>query len=61
MFRSLPKTKGTPELTKQVLAASTLEQEPVPKSFIEDKKSDQTDPPRVSKLLRDTFAWVMRL
>ena len=61
MFRNLPKTKGTPELTKQVLAASTLEQEPVPKSFIEDKKSDQTDPPRVSKLLRDTFAWVMRL
>jgi hypothetical protein len=62
-IKDMAKIKGEPSLTPQVLAAaSEIAEVPVPKNFSEEKKTtDQTDPSQISKMLRATFGWVMKL
>jgi hypothetical protein len=62
-IKNMAKVKGEPTLTQRVLAAtSQIEEVPVEKSF-DDKATtdDQPDPSQLSKMLRATFGWVMKL
>lgn len=60
-IKNLAKVKGTPTLTKDVLAASSyLASATVEKSF-KGNDEDNTNPKEVSKMLRATFKWVMKL
>lgn len=62
-IKEMSKTNGSPGLTQKVLAAeSVLAQVPVTKSFKEDKiPNTNPNPSEVSKMLRATFGWVMKL
>lgn len=62
-IKDMPKIKGEPTLTRTVLAAATTEDiSPVPVSFKDThKKDDNPTPSEVSRVLRETFSWVMKL
>ncbi len=61
-IKEITKTKGSPSLTKTVLAAASyLESAPAEKSFSDKSDEGKTNPAQLSKMLRATFKWVMKL
>ncbi len=61
-IKDMAKVKGTPSLNKTVLAASSyIASVPIEKSFSNEVNESGTNPAELSKMLRATFKWVMKL